>query len=76
VVAQEGAEAPVALDVLSERLGLVLDQDVNREDPRVDEVVEHEVDDPVLGAKGDRRFGALGREGVEPGPPAAGQDHG
>ena len=37
--------------MLDERLRLVLRQHVDRERPRIDEIAEHEIDDPAAGGK-------------------------
>src|SRR5206468_13053836 len=67
---------PAAGEVLHERAGLVLGEDAQLEDARVDEVREHEVDDTVAAAVRDRRLGAVAGERVEAAPLAPGEDHG
>jgi hypothetical protein len=75
VVGQERAEAPVALDVLGERLRLVLREDEHPEDAAVDHVVQREVDDAVLAAERHGGLGALPGERVQARALPTGQDH-
>src|SRR5690349_16736379 len=58
-----------------QRLALVLGEDVDPEDSRIDEVREHEVDDPVAPAEGHRRLRAVAREGRQSPPFATRQHH-
>src|SRR5579884_1788435 len=60
-------------DVVDQRLGLVLHEDVQRVDPRVDEVAQDEVDDPVLAPERHGGLAALLRQRVETLALAAGQ---
>ena len=51
--------APTAVDVFQERLRLELSHHVNRQNPRVDEIRQHEVDNPISAAERHRRFSAM-----------------
>ena len=66
LVRKQGRDGPGVADVLDQRLGLVLHQQINREDPGVDQVAEHEVHDPVARPEGHRRLGALVGERMQP----------
>jgi len=53
---------PGPLDVLGQRLRLVLREDVDRADARIRQVRQHEVDDPVPASEGYGGLGAIERE--------------
>ena len=53
---------------------LVLRQNADLQIPRVDQIRQHEVDQPVGAPEGDRRLGPVGRQWVEPLALAASQD--
>ena len=76
VVGHQAARLPRDAQVLDQRLRHVLDEHVEREDPRVDEVGQDEVDDPVAPAERHRGLAALPREGLETRAPAPGEDQG
>ena len=63
-------------DVVVQLKGLILGEDTDREDARVDAVGQREVDDTVLSAEGDRRFGDLVGQDAESAALAASQKHG
>ena len=63
-------------DVVIQLKGLVLGQDADRIDAGVYAVRQREVDDPVLSAEGDRRFGDLVGQDAESAALAACQQHG
>ena len=67
--------APAALDVLDERVRLVLRQHGDLPNARVDAVREHEIDDAELAAERRRRLAAILGEIAEPLASAARHDH-
>jgi len=67
---------PAETDVVVQRARVVLGQDDDVVDQRVDAVREREVDDPVLAAERDRGLRADAREDREALAFAAGEDHG
>ena len=71
---EAAAVAPGALDVLRQRLRLVLGQHVDRPDARVRHVRQDEIDDAVATSEGHRRLGAIEREREEPRAFAPGHD--
>ena len=72
VLRHERRERPAVADVLDQRLRLVLHQQVDRVDPRVDQVGQHEVHDAVLPLKGTAGLQRSAVSGIrrEPSPPA------
>ncbi len=74
-VREHAARAPGQPQVLDQRLGLVLHEDVERRHVRVHEVREYEVDQTVAAAERDRRLRALARERLQAVTTAAGHDH-
>ena len=70
---QQAAELPALAQVLQQRLAAELRQHVDRVDSGVDEVAQDEIDDAVLAAKGNGRFGPLLGERIKPRSLAAGQ---
>ncbi len=72
----EARHRPGLADVLDQRLRLVLHQQIDRVDLGIDEVREHEIDDPVLAVEGHGRLAALCRERVQARAFAAGHDDG
>ena len=52
LILQQAAELPALAQVLQQRLAAELRQHIDRINSRVDEVAQHEVDDPVLAAEG------------------------
>ena len=73
-VGVRAARAPGVLHVLDQRLGLVLREHVHGPHAGVVHVGQHEVDDAVSAAEGDRGLGAISGEGEEPFPFSAGHD--
>ncbi len=73
-LADLGVQAPGPHEVLDERVRLELREHLDLHQPRVDEVVEDEVDDPVTPPERDRRLGTVPRERVEALSHSAGQD--
>ena len=67
--------APAALDVLDQRMRLVLRQHRDLADARVDAVREHEIDDAELAAKGRRGLAAVLGQVLQALAAAAGHDH-
>jgi hypothetical protein len=69
---EDRRETPDARDVLLERRALVLREDLDAREARVDEVRQDDVDDAVASAEGDRGLGAIERQREEarPSPPA------
>ena len=74
-VVEHRREAPRARDVLFERRALVLREDLDPMQPRVDEIRENDVDDSIAPTEGNRGLGAVDRERAEAPPLAAGEDH-
>ena len=70
---QQAAELPSFAQVLEQRLAAELRQHIDRIDSRVDEITQDEIDDPVLAAERNGRFGPFLRQRIEPGSLAAGQ---
>jgi hypothetical protein len=58
---------PTQLQVLEEGLRLVLSKNEDGPNAGVDEITQHEVDDTVLAAEGNRGLGSLGSQGIETG---------
>ena len=71
--AEDVGELPAVLQVQQQRLALELHQHVDREDAAVDEIAEHEVDDPVLAGERHRRLRALIGQRRQPRSLAAGK---
>ena len=67
-------EAPALLDVLDQRMRLVLGEHADTADTGVDTVGQWEVDDAELSAEGDRGLGAPVRQRTEPRAATAGED--
>ena len=65
---------PRVLQVLEDRLRLVLREDVDGRHVRVDEVAQDEVDKAIAPAERHGRLGAVARERVEPLAATAGHD--
>ena len=61
--------------LLQQRLTLELGEDIGGTNPGIDQVAEHEINDPVLSPKWNRRFCSILGQRVEAGPPAAGEHH-
>ena len=68
-------QPPAARDVRVERVGLVLRQHLDLEQARVDQVRQHEVDEPIAAADRHRGLGAIGGERPQATPFTAGEDH-
>ena len=68
-----GHDVPALADVAVQRQGLVLGEDVDVAQVGVDAVGERDVDDAVIAAEGDRRLGAVARQGIQAFARAAGQ---
>ena len=52
--------------MLDERLGLVLNEQIDGVNPGVDQVAEHEIHDSVAGTEGHRGLGAFLRQRMQP----------
>ena len=74
LVFQEAAELPALVEMLQQALAAELGQHVDGVDSRVDEVAQHEIDDPVFAAERNGRFGPLISQGRQPGALTAGED--
>ena len=74
LILEQAAELPALAEMLEKRLAAELGQHINRINSRVDEITQHEVDDPVLASKRDGRFGPLVGKGSQPCSLAAGED--
>ena len=66
---------PEFLDMLVQRIGAVLGQDVDLLDSGVEQIAQNEIDDFVFAAERDAGFGAIGRNLSQPFAFTAGQDH-
>ena len=69
-------EAPAALHVLVEAVGLVLRQDTHFTNPRVDAVGQGEVEDAEFTAEMHRRLGTPAGQVLQPRAPTPGQHQG
>ena len=67
--------APAALDVLDQRLGLVLRQYRDLTDAGIDAIRQDEIDDAELAAEWGRRFAAMLRQRLEPLAASSRHDH-
>ena len=67
---------PGRLDVLYQRLGLVLRHDVDLGDAGIDQVAQDEVDNAITVCKGKRRLRMLSGQGIEPCAFPASEDQG
>src|SRR2546425_13329611 len=65
-VVRQPPQAPGVAKVFDQRLGLVLDQDIQRVDARVHKVGQDEIDDPVFAAKGHGGISPVTGEPVQP----------
>ena len=74
LILEQAAELPALAQMLQERLAAELRQHIDRINARVDEVAQHEVDDPILASKGDGRFGPFVGKRSKPCSLAAGED--
>jgi hypothetical protein len=59
LLGEDGRQDPGAADVLDQRLRLVLDQEVNGKDLRIDQVGKDKIDDAVPTAEGNRGLGPM-----------------
>ncbi|MPN64133.1 hypothetical protein SDC9_211904 [bioreactor metagenome] len=66
-------EAPPALDMPQQAVRLVLGDDSDAPDARIDAVGHRKIDDPVLPAEINRRLGATIRQLIQPAPTPASQ---
>ena len=63
VVLDPTSNAPGLSQMFDQRLGFILDENVNGQHAGIDEITQHEVDDPILSSEGDRRLAPEGRQG-------------
>ena len=75
MVGQNGTETPTLLQMLGEGLGFELGQNIQGEDAGIDKITENEIDQPVLAAEGDGRFGPVLGQGKQAASFTAGHDH-
>jgi hypothetical protein len=75
VLAGQAGKPPVLRDVPVQRMRLVLRQNADAQEARVDQVGQHEVDQPIATAEGNRRFGPVRCKGIQPLALPAGQDN-
>lgn len=75
-VPQGSTELPTPFYMLVQGLALELDEDIDRKETTVHQVGERKIDDPVLGSKGDSRFGPILGEWHQPLPFAPGENNG
>ena len=73
---RDADDVPALLHVQVEGLGLELGEHIDAQEVGVDEVVEHEVDQPVTAAKGHGGFAAGGGQRLQSGTFTACQYHG
>ena len=73
LVLQQAAELPALAQVLQQRLAAELRQHVDRVDAGVDEIAQDEIDDAILAAERNGRFGAFLGQRIEPGSFTAGE---
>jgi hypothetical protein len=74
LLGKDRREHPGTADMLDQRLRLVLDQKIDRENLRIDQVRENEVDDPETVAERNRRLRSMLGQWTEPRAFAARQD--
>src|ERR1035438_6667767 len=74
LILQQASELPALAEVLQQGLAAELGEHIDGVDPRVDEVAQHEVDNPVLASKRDGRFGPFIGKRSQPRSLAAGED--
>ena len=74
VLAGKPGQPPVLRDVAIQRMRLVLREHADSQVSGIDEIGQHEVDQPVRAAEGNRRLGAVGRQWIQPLALPAGQD--
>ena len=65
---------PVLRDVAVQRMRLVLRENADPQIARIDQIGQHEVDEPVGAAEGNRRLGPVRRQRIQPLALPAGQD--
>ena len=70
---EQSAELPALGEMLQQRLTFELGQNIERIDPRVDEIAQDEVDDAILPAERHGGFGAFLGQRVQPGTLSTGQ---
>ena len=66
VLAGKPGQPPVLRNVAIQRMRLVLGEHADTQVSRIHQIGQHEVDQPVGAAERNRRFGAVGRQWVEP----------
>ena len=64
-VPEHAVEIPATRQMFDEGIGFELGEYLDLKDSRVDEIIEHEIDDAVFTAEVHRRFCALERKGME-----------
>ena len=69
-------DVPARADVAVERVGFVLDEDGDFSKPRVEAIAERKIDNAILSAEGNRRFGPMLGEGLKTLAFPARQQHG
>ena len=74
VLAGKPRKPPVLRDVAIQRMRLVLRENADPQISRVHQIRQHEVDEPVGAAEGNRRLGTVRGQRVQPFALAAGQD--
>ena len=75
VLAGQAGQPPVLRDVPVQRMRLVLGQHADPQIPGVDEIGQHEIDEPVGAAERNRRLGPVGGQRVQPLALPAGEDN-
>ena len=74
VLPRQTAQPPVLRDVPVQRMRLVLGQHADAQIPGIDQVRQHEVDQPIGAAEGNRGLGAVRGERIQPFALAPGHD--
>ncbi len=74
VFAGQPGQPPVLGDVPVQRMRLVLRENTDAQITRIDEVRQHEIDEPVTAAERNGRLGPIRRQGIQPLALPAGED--
>src|SRR5205814_1781158 len=74
LIFQDSARLPSLAEVLQQALAAELREDVNRINPRINEIAEDKIDDAVFAPKGHRGLRPFLRQRIEPGTFTSGED--
>ena len=75
ILSKHSIEVPSCRKMLDERIRFELGEDFYFKNSRIDEIVQHKINDAVFAAKIDRRLSAFVGERVEPGAFSSGHHH-